>query len=85
MKAMTFGEAIRLFVPGVTGGFDDVVAGFEDPIRQPIGAQKLPDVFDRVQFRRARWQEDQGHVFRGVELVGLNRAGPQHPSRTNRK
>jgi hypothetical protein len=29
--------------PSVAGGVDDVVEGFEDGVRQPIGAQILPD------------------------------------------
>ena len=56
--------------PGLAGGVDDGVEGFEDAVGEPIGAQVLPDVFDRVQFGRARRQEDRGDVFGHVELGG---------------
>ena len=36
------------FSPGVAGGVDDVVVGVEDEVREPVAAQELPDVFDRV-------------------------------------
>jgi hypothetical protein len=40
--------------PRGAGGVDDGVIAFEDAVREPVGAQILPDVFDRVQLRRAR-------------------------------
>ncbi|GCD59910.1 hypothetical protein NBRC3280_2505 [Acetobacter pasteurianus NBRC 3280] len=42
----------------------------EDGIRQPIGAQELPDILDRVQFGRARRQKDQADVAGHFELGG---------------
>lgn len=45
------GEVHQL-VPYVAGGIDDVDVGLEHPVRKPVGAQVLPDVFDGVQFRR---------------------------------
>ena len=42
---------------------EDVVAGFEDAVRQPVVAPELPDVLDRVAlgaFRRERQQGDVG-------------------------
>lgn len=35
-------------IPGGTGGVDDVLDAVEDGIGQPIGAQELPDILDRV-------------------------------------
>jgi len=42
----------------------------EDDIGQPIGAQELPDILDRVQFGRARRWEDQADLARHFELGG---------------
>ena len=42
-------------VPCVTAMVEDVVVGFEDTVRQPVVAQELPGVLDRVtsyNFRR---------------------------------
>ena len=55
-------------VPGVAGGVDDVVVGVEDAVGEPVRAQILPDIFDRVQFRGAGGQEDQGDVCGYDEL-----------------
>jgi len=38
-------------VPGVAAFFEDLVVGFEDPVREPVVAHELPDVFLRVQLR----------------------------------
>jgi len=48
---------------------DDVVVGCEDAVRKPVLAHKLPDVFDRVQFRAFGWQGDDGDVGRDFKLV----------------
>ena len=57
------------FIPGLACGANDLVVGFEDAVGEPVGAQELPDVFDRVEFRRARRQQDQGQVLRDVIAV----------------
>jgi len=54
--------------PRLARGVDDVVVGFEDAVREPIGAQILPDVLDRIQLRGARRQEDRRNVFGDAEL-----------------
>ena len=41
---------------------DDVVVSLEDPVREPVVAQELPDVLDRVQLGRARRQRQEGEV-----------------------
>lgn len=64
-------DGFRLFdevVPGLAGGVDDGVVGVEDAVGEPVLSEVLPDVLDRVQFGRARGQEDQRHVFRDDEL-----------------
>jgi hypothetical protein len=43
---------------------DDVVEGFEDPVRKPIFPHELPDVFLRVQFRAFGRQWDQRDIGR---------------------
>src|SRR5277367_5163464 len=64
------------FVPRLAGGVDDVVVGPEHPVGEPVLAQILPDVLDRVEFRRARGQPDRRDVFghpqfgRGVPTGG---------------
>ena len=36
-------------VPGIAAVVDDVVEGFEDPVREPVFAHELPYVFLRVE------------------------------------
>ena len=36
-------------VPGVAAGVEDGVVVFEDAVREPVLAEVLPDVLDRVQ------------------------------------
>ena len=55
--------------PCVAGGVDDGVVGFEDAVGEPVLTEILPDVLDRVQFRRAGGQEDRRDVFGHVELA----------------
>jgi hypothetical protein len=61
---------------GGAGGVDDGVVVLEDSVREPVLPQILPDVFDRVQFRGARRQEDRRDVFGHVELAGRVPSGP---------
>jgi hypothetical protein len=56
-------------------GVDDGVVAVEDAVREPILAQILPDILDRVQFRSAGRQGDQRHVLGNVELCGGVPAG----------
>lgn len=62
-------------VPCVACGGDDVVVAVEDAVSEPVGAQILPDVLDRIQFGRARGQEDERDVFRHGEFGGRVPAG----------
>ena len=43
---------------------DDIVVGFEDAVRELVVAHILPNIFDRIQFRAFRRQEDNGDVVR---------------------
>ena len=54
---------------------DDIVEGFEDPVRQPIVAHELPDVLLRVQFRAFRRQPDQRDIRRDVQAAREMPAG----------
>ncbi len=36
-------------VPGEATVIEDVVVGFEDPVREPVVAHELSNIFDRVQ------------------------------------
>ena len=49
---------------------DDLVVGFEDTVGEPVLADELPDVFARVEFRRAGRQRQDGDVVRHGQLVG---------------
>ena len=59
-------RAVDELVPGFAAEGDDVVVGFEDPVRQPVVAEELPDVLDRVQFRRPGRERQQGDVVRDI-------------------
>ena len=37
-------------VPGEAAVIEDILVGLEDPVREPVVAQELPDVLDWVQF-----------------------------------
>jgi hypothetical protein len=39
-------------VPGIAAVIEDVVVGAEDAVGEPVVADELPDVFDRVEFGR---------------------------------
>ena len=65
-------------VPGLATGLDDGVVIFDDAVREPILAEVLPDVLDRVQLGGARGQQDDGEVFRNLELAGAVPTGAVH-------
>lgn len=44
------------FVPGLAAVRNDIIIVFEHPVRQPVVADELPDILDRVQFWRPGWQ-----------------------------
>ena len=49
-------------VPGEAALVEDVVAGFEDAVRQPVVAHELPDVLDRIELGAFGRQRQQGGV-----------------------
>ena len=65
-------------VPGLAAGLEDSVVVLEDAVREPVLAQVLPDVLDRVEFGRARRQQDDGEVLGKLQLVGLVPPRPVH-------
>jgi len=56
-------------VPGIAAVVDDVVEGFEDPVREPVFAHELPYVFLRVELRAFCRQGDQRDVGRDDQLA----------------
>ena len=48
---------------------NEVLAGLEDAVREPIVAHELPDVLDWVQFRTFRRQRHEGDVVRHGQLL----------------
>ena len=51
-------------VPGEAAVVDDVVVGFEDPVREPVIAHELPDVLDGIELGAARRQRHECDVGR---------------------
>ena len=46
---------------------DDVIIGGEDPVREPVVANELPDILDRVQLAGSWRQGQERDVVRDVE------------------
>lgn len=65
-----FPRLVDEVVPGMAAQGDDLVVGLEDTVGEPVLADELPDVFDRVEFRRAGRQGQDGDVVRHGQLVG---------------
>ena len=59
-------------VPGVAAGVEDGVVVIEDAVREPVLAEVLPDVLDRVQFGRSGRQEEDGEVLGTGSSSGLD-------------
>jgi hypothetical protein len=55
--------------PGVAAMVEDVVVGLEDAVGEPVLADVLPDVLDRVELGRFWWQRHEGDVAGEVELA----------------
>ena len=51
-------------VPSCTAMVDELIVGFEDAVGEPIVAEELPDVFDRVELGAFRRQRNDGDVCR---------------------
>ena len=49
-------------VPSLAAMVDEIVVGFEDAVREPVIAHKLPDVLDRVELGAFWRQSDNGDV-----------------------
>src|SRR6201988_4567704 len=57
------------FVPGVAAVVEDGTVGMEHPVGEPVVAQELPEVLDRVQLRAFGRQWQEGEVGWHDELV----------------
>jgi hypothetical protein len=57
-------------VPGEAAMVEDVLVGLEDPVREPVIAHELPDVFDGIELGAFRRQRDERDVRRHDERVG---------------
>ncbi len=66
------------FVPGLAAGIDDGRVVVEDAVGEIGLSQVLPDVLDRIEFRRARGQQDRRDVVGYLELAGDVPAGTIH-------
>jgi hypothetical protein len=53
---------INEFIPGSATMIDEIIVGFKDAVGEPVIAEKLPDVFDWVEFGAFRRQGDDGDV-----------------------
>ena len=62
-------------IPGLAAVGDDVVVTLEDAVREPVVAQELPDVLDRVELGRAGRQRQKGDVVRHDQPAGDVPAG----------
>ncbi len=54
-------------VPCVTAMVEDILIGREDSIREPVVADELPGILDRVELGRFRRQEQKRDVVRHLE------------------
>lgn len=70
-----FPRAFDELVPRFAGERDDVFVAGEHPVREPVLADVLPDILDRVQFRRPGRQRHEGDVLRHDERLGHVPAG----------
>lgn len=57
-------------VPGEAAVIKDVLIGSKDPVREPVIAHELPDVFDGIELGAFRRQRHQRDVRRHDERVG---------------
>lgn len=56
--------------PGEAAQGDDLVVGLEDAIGQPVLADELPDILDRIELRGARRQGEDSDIGRNDQFVG---------------
>ena len=50
------------FIPGSAAMIDEIVVGLKDAVGEPVVAEKLPDVFDWIEFGAFWRQSDDGDV-----------------------
>ena len=54
---------INELIPGSATMIDEIIIGFKDAVGELVIAEKLPDVFDWVEFAASRRQGDDGDVW----------------------
>ena len=52
---------------GITETVNHVVERIKDFVTEPAFAKFLPDLFDRIHFRRIGWNQEQADVIRDAE------------------
>jgi hypothetical protein len=57
-------------IPREAAVVEDIVVGFEDPVREPVVPHELPDVFDRVELGTLLWEREQGYIGGHSERAG---------------
>ena len=62
-------------VPGVAAVVEDIVVGCEDSVREPVVADELPDVLDRVELGRPGRQRQESDIFGNLEILGAMPTG----------
>ena len=70
-----FPRLIDELVPGIAAVVEDIRVGLEDPVREPVVADELPDVFDWVEFGGSGRQGQESDVIRHLQPLGAMPAG----------
>ena len=63
-----FPRPVDKLVPGLAAVDDDIFVGVENPVVEPVGADELPDVLDRIEFGGSWRQGQKGDVGRDASL-----------------
>ncbi len=59
-----FPRRVDELVPSITAVVEDIRVGLEDPVREPVVANELPDVLDRVELGGSGRQGQERDVVR---------------------
>ena len=65
-----FPRLVDKLVPGLAAVGNDIFVGVENRVVEPVAADELPDVLDRIEFGGSWRQGQKGDVGRDGELVG---------------
>ena len=67
-------DALRIgdeAVPRILAGCDDGLIAIPDAPAELIAARVVPDVLDRIEFRRAGWQRQNSDIIRHAQSLSL--------------